>query len=170
MEFRHHLESRNFKDEYGYVDQEKELVTFPLYNLEGKLQGMQIYNWKGNKLKRNDEHGRYWTYTPKGNTACWGLEHVDFDLPDIYITEGIFDALAVKALGLNAIAVMTNNPKNLKGTLGELSKVFRLVALCDGDAAGKQLSKYGQYSIILPEGEDADSLPKQKLLEILENE
>jgi DNA primase len=171
MTFQEHLLHRRLKVEehYVWVDWDKELVTFPLYNKNLVLTGYLQYNWRGTKgsVRRKDT-SKYYPYYPEGDLAPWGLDTLNPGLENVYVVEGVFDALAIQALGYNAIAVLCNNPKPMRKLLNHISKTHKLITVCDGDEAGKNLAKYGDAAIYLPEKEDAASLPAEELRNILE--
>jgi len=155
----------------GYwVDLDKELVTFPRWGINQALAGTLQYNWKGEKKgKHCKETSKYYLINRKGMYAPYGLETLNPELKNIYVVEGAFDALAVRNLGYNCLALLTNNPKHLVSTLNVLrSKGHNIVALCEGDKAGKELAKYGDTALYLPDNEDASSLPQEVLAFILE--
>lgn len=180
MEFMNHLYERACMDQvafndarfefwlelYEKVDLESETVTFPLWNVSGQMVGYQQYNWKGDKKARNNDKGKYWTYTPKGLLAVWGLEYVDLSsTEDLYLTEGVWDAVSVMMAGKRCIAGLCNNPQPLKSWLRTLP--CRVVAVCEGDKAGRMLAKVADTAVYLPEGEDANSMPLDELKELL---
>lgn len=71
----------------------------------------------------------------------------------VYLTEGIFDAARMTNLGQSALAAMANNPpRDYKNWLQLLNRP--VVAVCDNDAAGRKLAKFGDYVEIVPEGKD----------------
>lgn len=168
MGFLDHLILRhlNLYIQYAWVDSLGEIITFPLYDMEGALTGYQRYDWKETKKKK------YFSHITKGKLGVFGLDCLYQDNGLIFITEGIWDAIAIQSLGYSAIAVLANDPKHLVGLLKELKGKYstELVAVCDGDSAGKKLAKYGDYSIILPEGEDPSSMTQYNLAEILSEE
>lgn len=153
----------------GKVDSETQIVTFPLWNLSGQMVGFQQYNWRGDKKKNNNREGKYWTYTPAGRIVpAWGYEYLSLDKGNIlFVTEGVFDAISVMKLGYNCIATMTNHPKPLKQQLRVLP--YTTVAICDGDNAGRKLASVCDCGIILPDGEDANSMKPEELGEVVEN-
>ena len=70
--------------------------------------------------------------------------------------EGIFKACRFHNFGLNALAVLGNNPKHLKSWLWSLG--YNLIAVCDGDKAGRKLAKFGMFSLYLPDGIYVDEM------------
>lgn len=83
------------------------------------------------------------------------------------MTEGIFDAISVRNTGRACVAVLSNNPKQLRNWFSSLS--CETVAVCEGDKAGKMLSRNCDSSIYLPEGEDANSMEIEALEKIISN-
>lgn len=73
--FKQHLFERQISITYRHVwlDDENEILTFPLWNLSGQLVGYQQYNWKSTKDKRNKTDGRYWTYTTAKSLGVFGM-------------------------------------------------------------------------------------------------
>ena len=134
-------------------------VTFPLFNLSGKMVGYQKYNPSAQRLPGNDPKlGRYFTYATRTGigrmteSAVWGLETVSWNDSVLFVAEGIFDACRLHWYGLPAIAVLSNNPANLKSWLRTLP--CTKIACVQGDAAGKLLAKYGDRQVWLPQGSD----------------
>lgn len=142
MSFKEHLLSRNY-DPALYlnqtVDDENNLLTVHIYNLDGKFTGYQRYNPLGSKKNIPYDEAKYYTYTMKGEKAFWGLETIDYSKDTLYVVEGLFKASALHRLGLNAICVFGNNAKHLSDVL--LSFNMSLVAVCDNDAAGLMLGR-----------------------------
>ena len=151
---------RGIISQNAFLDFEDEVLTFPLWSFTGQMIGYQQHQWKSDKKKRNDSKGRYWTYHKKEVVPVWGLEFYN-QYKDLYIVEGIWDAISCINVGLNCIAVLTNNPKHLKNLFFCLPN--RKIALCDGDKAGKILSKSCNDAIILPEGKDVNDLSGDEL-------
>jgi len=135
------------------LDENANIVVFFLYNLSGQIVGYHQYRPHGPKTQQNDpKDGRYYTFL-KDNLGVWGLDQCDFETGRyLYITEGIFDACRLHNIGLNAIAVLSNDPKRLRPWLKALN--VPTIAVCDGDAAGKKLANSAKRAIILPDGRD----------------
>lgn len=169
MTFKDHLDLRlgSIPRDSLFIDYEGELVTFPLYSLTGLMVGFQRYNWKSDKKKRNDKYGKYWTYQRGRFVAIWGLEFYDKD-KDLYVCEGIFDACRCISAGLNAVAVLGNNPKHLKSWFYSIPN--KTIALCDGDKAGRSLAKLCDKAIHFPDGRDAGDMTEAELEEFIRNE
>lgn len=140
--FKEHLLSRNY-DPALYlnqtIDEENNLLTVHIYNLDGLFTGYQRYNPIGNKDKKSNLESKYFTYATKGEKAFWGLETIDYSKDTLYVVEGLFKASALHRLGFNAICVFGNSAKHLSDVL--LSFNMKLVAVCDNDDAGLILGK-----------------------------
>ena len=163
-----HLLKRWFDvSKYPNVIVTDEDVTFPLFNLSGKMIGYQKYNPSLPKLRGNDpKQMRYYTWVTKSavgklsELAVWGLETVSWDDSLLFITEGVFDACRLHWNGLPAVAVLSNNPVNLASWLRTLPSTK--IACVQGDAGGKQLAKYGDRQVWLPTGKDVGDLAAEE--------
>lgn len=138
-----HLLSRNY-DPTRYVNQVLDvdncILTVYLTNLVGKFVGFQQYRpLIKEKRVNNAVEGRYFTYSPRQTTACWGLETLDTTKKDLYIVEGVFKASALHMLGHNALALLTSNPVGMKSWLHTLP--YNLVGIGDADKAGRSIPK-----------------------------
>lgn len=153
-----HLLSRhvNFNLHRVWVDEVKEIATFPLYNLAGVLLGYQHYRPKGSKSVNNDPRdGKYFTRKPHNpEPTYWGVESWNLS-NTLFLVEGLFDAARLHSLGFSALAVFTNNPGvNFAGMMKLVRAVRPVVSVCDNDAAGVKLAKYGHVSTTLTSGKD----------------
>ncbi len=151
-----HLQRRNL-DIRRYsgvsIDDENEVVTFPLWNLSGQMVGYQQYRPWGSKSVNNDkEIGKYYQCIPFGNTCVWGIETLHYNPRLLFICEGIFDACQIHNFNLPAIAVLGNNPLHLIPWFKALGR--RIIAVPDDDPAGASLGKLAHevlpISIYLP--------------------
>lgn len=138
-----HLLQRNY-DPTRYVNQvldlDESVLTVYLTNLSGQFVGFQQYRPLVAEKRVNDaREGRYFTYSQRGVSACWGLETLDTSKKDLYIVEGIFKASALHMLGHNALALLTSNPKPMKSWLHTLP--YNLIGIGDNDKAGKGMMK-----------------------------
>lgn len=160
-----HLDSRCFNAGiYSAVWLDKSCLTVGLWNLSGKLVGYQKYDYlNGKERKKNPKDMRYFTYTTSegssGSLAVFGTELLDSNKKYLFIAEGIFDVSPLHNRSVNALAVLSNDPKHLKNWLS--SSGYHIVALCEGDAAGKRLGKYADTVINLPEGCDPADMPSE---------
>ncbi|KDN94691.1 hypothetical protein [Hydrogenovibrio marinus] len=169
-----HLAQRDFNTSLYptlWLDESERVVTFPLWNLSGQLVGYQQYRPEGSKEARKDpKEGKYFTYvTPEGERykkmRVWGLERLDPSKRVVYLLEGVFKACRFHNAGLNALATLGNDPKDLKEWLGSLG--YFVVPVCDGDKPGKKLSEYGNKAYCLEDGVYVDDLDDNQLQELL---
>ena len=167
--FFQHLRRRGLKEEhcdYVWADLETKILTFPLWSCTGQLLGYQQYDFKADKLRDNDTKGKYYTYRRKDWLSFWGLEFIDLSSREpLYVVEGTWDAISVMNVGYRCIAVLSNNPQQLKGFLNTLP--CKTIALCDGDKAGKMLSRVCDERILLPAGRDCNDMTENELKEII---
>lgn len=136
-----HLKYRNY-DVNLYknhvIDEENHVLTVYLNNLIGQFVGFQQYRSNVHNKRMNDpRNSRYFTYSQKKTNACWGLETFDNYKKDVYIVEGIFKASALHRLGLNSIAVLSNNPVEMMKWLFTMN--YNYIAIGDNDSAGAKL-------------------------------
>lgn len=149
-----------------YIDYKEEVVTFPLWTTTGMFVGYQRYNWKADKLKNNDNKGKYYTYRRKDVLTCWGLEYIDLSSKEpLYVTEGVWDAISVMNTGRRSVAVLSNNPQQLKGLFSMLP--CKVVAVCEGDKAGRMLSRVCDDSVFLPDNTDPNEMNLSDLDKLL---
>ena len=129
------------------IDEVERVATFYLYNQSGCIIGYQQYRPDAEKTQNNHpKEARYFTYRKQPTLAVWGLESLYLTPHILFVTEGIFDACRLTELGYSAIAVLTNNPtKDLRNWLGMLNR--KIVAVCDNDAAGRRLAKFGDVAV-----------------------
>lgn len=122
-------------------------ATFPLWNLSGQLLGYQRYRPGASKALNNDpQAGRYFTRLVNGCTTVWGLESWSLS-NTLFVTEGIFDAARLTARGYSAVATLSNNVSpTLASWLWVTRKTRPVVVVCDNDAAGRSLARYGSTS------------------------
>jgi 5S rRNA maturation endonuclease (ribonuclease M5) len=172
-DLRNHLLSRflNFNLHRVWLDDVNQLATFPLYNLSGNLLGYQHYRPSGSKTVNNDPRdGRY--FTRKSNTTeptYWGVEswHLSNTL---FLVEGLFDAARLTYLGYSALATFTNNPgDNFMGFMSLVRKVRPVVVVCDNDAAGIKLAKYGHTYTTMYTGKDVSDAEEQEVLTMVKH-
>lgn len=141
-----HLKSR-FLDtslHTTWVDEDEGVATFPLWNLSGQMVGYQTYRLSGDKKKFNHpKEGRYFTYRKDKVIGVWGLESWSLS-NTLFITEGVFDAARITHFGYSALAMIANDldPSTARW-LSVVRSSRKVVAVCDDDAAGKKLAKYG---------------------------
>jgi len=173
MDLIEHLRSRDLKVErYSvHLSEADGIATFMLYNFSGKLVGYQTYNPNGPKIRNNHDPRlqRYFTYfTSEGYKKAigfFGLDTYDPGKKYLFLTEGIFDAVKLHNLGLNAFALLSNDPKRHRSWLRILP--HRRVAVCDGDAAGLKLAKMGHEHVVMPEGKDLGDMNEPEIKTLL---
>jgi hypothetical protein len=152
-----------------WVDEDDRVASFPLWNLSGQYSGYQSYRPDADKVQKNDEKGRYYTYRgtkliPKHSktVTVWGLESWLLS-STLFVTEGIFDAARITELGASAIAVLSNDPStSTKNWFMCVRQTRPVVAICDPGRAGFKLAKVGHASHImnltgLPDGDLSDA-------------
>jgi DNA primase len=158
MKIKQHLQERHLNLELHrpILDEELNIATFLLYNPSGQIVGYQQYNPQGNKNIFNDKlSGKYYTYRNKNQPtiAIWGLESYYNSSGPIFLTEGIFDACRMTKVGQTALATLTcSPPKDYRNWLMMLNRP--IVVVCDNDAAGRKLAKFGDYVEVVPEDKD----------------
>jgi hypothetical protein len=136
-----------------FIDEELCVASFFLYNLSGQIVGIQKYKPLADKKPYNTENqSKYYTYRRQDTIGIWGLESIVFNTP-IFITEGIFDASRLTHRKITAFALLCNNPpKDYWNWLSMLKQP--IIAVCDSDAAGSKLRKFGSYVETVPDGKD----------------
>lgn len=134
------------------IDEAEGTATFYIWNLSGCLLGYQQYRPSVKEKKTNDpKSSRYFTYSRGGSLLMWGLESFYLRNDVLFITEGIFDACRLTALGYPAVALLTcHPPKDTKNWFSCLP-FRRVIAICDKDenGSGKKLAKFGSESYFL---------------------
>lgn len=148
-----------------WVDDVERVATFPLWNLSGEMVGYQAYRPDADKVQKNDEKGRYYTYRgvkllPKHckSVSVWGLESW-YLTTTLFVAEGIFDAARLTSLGVSAIAVLSNDPNSsTRAWLKCVRQERPVVPVCDPGRAGAKLAKLGTRSHVVnvPGQPDAD--------------
>lgn len=167
MTLREHLKIRNYDTTLhrAWLDEDNAVATFPLWNLNGQLCGYQAYRPDADKVKKNDEKGRYYTYRGDKlfrkqckSVAIWGLE--SWHLSNVlFVTEGVFDAARLTNIGISAVALLSNNPDSItKNWLYCVRQMRPVVAVCDPGSAGRKLAKVGHsaHVVNIPGQPDAD--------------
>jgi hypothetical protein len=154
-----HLKARHLNVELHrpVVDEVERVATFYLWNLSGQLVGYQQYRPEGvKKPQNNPKEGKYFTLRGLPTVAVWGVESLDLSPGVLFVTEGVFDAARVTELGYSAVAVLSNNPgPDLANWLQMLNR--HVVCVCDNDAAGKKLAKYGNVAVFTTDHDLGDS-------------
>lgn len=158
-----HLKRRRMEvDRYTsvHLDEDRRIISFLVWNLSGQLVGFQKYRPDADKLLKNSEDvGRYYTYFTAGEKqrmiGVWGLESFNYRDDILCFTEGVFDAAQLHRFNIPAVAVFSNNPKQLRPWLTILPR--KLIGFRDNDVAGKQLEKYMDECIVMTEKDLGDS-------------
>lgn len=151
-DFHYHLHQRGLRPWHrAWVDDEQELVTFPLFTFD-KLIGYQRYNWR--EIAKKNNGGRYFTWISDAykTCSCYGLHELRGYGP-LFIVEGIWDSLAIKNCWHDSIAVLSNNPH--RQLIQWIKNVFRFrttIAILDNDAnnAGNKLAKVADFAFHVP--------------------
>lgn len=142
------------------VSEEEFCVTFYLWNLSGQMVGYQTYKpfREKNNPKVDPQELRYYTYLSKcdrGQTnSAFGLELLNPNQKFVFLVEGVFDAVRLHNLGLNALAVLGCNPKQMRSWLWSLG--YTVVPVCEGDKAGQKLAKLANSDLVLHLAEGVD--------------
>jgi hypothetical protein len=139
------------------LDEAEGVATFYLWNLSGQLVGYQQYRPAGEKKPQNNpKEGKYFTYRKQPTHTVWGVESLDLSPSVVFVCEGLFDAARLTERGFSALAVLSNNPNSdLKNWLTCLNR--RVVAVCDNDAAGRKLAKFGDCCVFTTDKDLGDS-------------
>lgn len=154
-----HLRSRHLDLQLHrpIVDEVEDVATFYLWNLSNQLVGYQQYRRSGEKKPQNNpKQGKYYTYRKLPTLAVWGVESLHLSPHVLFVTEGIFDAARLTERGYSAVAVLSNNTGwDLRNWFGMLNR--RVVAVCDNDAAGRALAKFGDVAVFTDDKDLGDS-------------
>jgi hypothetical protein len=153
------------RDGSAWIDEENEVVTFPLWNLSGQLIGYQKYRW--GKPKGKPKHGsnnpleqRYFTRLARGVIGVYGLQNLPVGyLGPIYIVEGVWEAVVGNSYGITCVAILGVNKAGVsKSVLGWINSLPNdIIPLCQADEAGQFLSKINPNRAIYLE-KDLDDL------------
>lgn len=155
---RKHLLNRHLNLELHrpVLDEENQVATFYLWNLSGQLVGYQQYRPSGEKKPQNSpREGKYFTFCHQPTLAVWGVESLHLTPDVVFVTEGVFDAARLTERGYSAVAALSNNPLGLRNWLTCLNR--RVVAVCDNDAAGRKLAKFGDVAVFTEDHDLGDS-------------
>jgi len=139
------------------LDLENDVAAFYLWNLSGNFCGYQQYRRFGEKKPSNNPKlGKYYTYRKQPTLAVWGVESLHLTPHVVFLTEGLFDAARLTSRGVSALAVLSNNPSpDLRNWLTCLNR--KVVAVCDNDAAGRKLAKFGDVAVYTDKKDLGDS-------------
>jgi len=145
------------------VNEAERTATFLLYNLSGQLVGYQQHRPDASKTpqKMGPREARYFTYRKQPTHGVWGLETFCLSGGPVFVTEGVFDAARLTAVGQTALATCCNDPqRDLGNWLQCLARPVVVVA--DNDKAGRMLAKFGNYVEYCPEaGQDLGDCPQE---------
>jgi len=142
------------------IDKDSNRAIFLLYNLSGQIIGYQSYNPNQPKAHFKGEAGKdivkYYTYVSKqpgrkeSQMSVWGLENVDFENDkEIWVCEGIFDAVKLVNAGLPAIAALTSTlSPQLKQWFSIINK--KIIVILDVDIAGDKLKSVATVAYRTP--------------------
>lgn len=147
-----HLLSRGLdpKDYHCVIDEDECIATFFLFDLTGRITGYQRYNPRSTDKKCNDPKlGRYYTYTPRGTDAIFGLETDDKRGP-LFVCEAVFKQAAIRNAGFNAIATLGSDPKRLRPWFGIIEQTRPLIGIGDNDPAGEKFVRRVGYGTTSP--------------------
>ena len=157
---REHLKERDVPESAAViVDEAQNLAFFLLYNLSGKLVGMQRYFPGGHKERgkyrqRPKEELRYVTSVTRENVeknvpqlAVYGIHTLD-ERKFVFVVEGIFDAVKLENVGMPVIAVLTNAPKKFRNFFFVLQKT--VIVWRDSDKASEEMKQIADFSAVTP--------------------
>lgn len=170
-----HLKSRHVNLELYKglsLSEEDHSATFMLWNLSGQLVGYQQYRPHRPKVDHslNPRELRYFTYATKTDVssqmhAVFGLDLLDTNNKTLFVVEGVFDAVRLHNLGLNALALLACHPKQMCSWLWSMD--YTVVPVCEGDAAGQKLKVMANSDLVeyLPENVDLGDMTDEEVLE-----
>ena len=156
-----HLIHRGGTTSMRHVVVDEKYIYFYLYNLSGQMVGYQRYFKDGTKEFRNEDRAdaKYYTYISKAaKGSVLGVYGLNSYHPqtDLYIVEGVWDAIVLHKFGFSAIAVLCNNPEHLASWLFAIPN--KVIAIPDADKSGSKLIKYADSHVVLPDGYDVNLL------------
>lgn len=160
----------NFELHRPIVDEVERTATFYFWTVDGKLSGYQQHRpdlKKESYQRLNPKAARYFTYRKYPTHSVWGVESLAQSKGPVFLTEGVFDGARLTKLGQSALAVCCNNPpKDFANWLQTLARP--VVVVCDNDAAGLKLAKFGNFVEVVPvEGQDLGDAPDDYLTFLL---
>lgn len=158
--FPQHIQRRGAHTVRCWIDWATEIVTFPLWGINGSLLGYQRYSW--NQPKKRSNIGKYFTWITEEYKplAFWGMEYVtskvspcglhsEVSQPPLLVCEGIFDAIRCIQCGFRACAILTATPsKQFVQWFNYLTYHQMTIAIKDNDGAKSGLDKLGNSGII----------------------
>lgn len=154
-----------------WIDEDERIAAFPLLDLSYRMVGYQIYRPDADKKRMNDpREGRYYTYRNKDTISLWGLESWHFSNA-LFVTEGIFDAARLTALGYSAVAIASNDPSKETRKYFRMIRNFRPVIVVSDDdenGSGRKLEKLGHFSLHVKGAKDLGDATDDQVFEMLE--
>lgn len=149
-----------------WLDEENHVATFPLWNLSGQMVGYQQYRPLASKDRQNDpRESRYFTFRKQPTLCLFGVETLHLTPNVVFLTEGVFDACRLTERGVSALAVLScDQNKELRAWLRSLNRL--VVAVCDNDAAGRKLAKFGDVAVTM-ESHDLGDATAQEVTQLL---
>lgn len=172
MDIRQHLIGRHLDPMNYAVSWDDETACFLLFDLSGRVVGYQQYRPGAPKTMRNDpREGRYYTYftgrKDEKQFSVWGLETWDYSAHVLFVTEGIFDAVRLHQFGYSAVAVLSNDPKFLRNWLFLIRQQRKVIVVCDDDAAGRKLAKFGDVALFPHGSKDLGDMTHEEVAELV---
>lgn len=177
QELHNHLLSRGCDPSRYHVvlDEENQTATFILFTLSGKLAGYQQYKPFAPKKKTKDlkpSDLKYFTWVTKNDNVSqdvvvFGTECFDWRKKEVYLVEGIFDAVKLHSLGLNCLAVLCCDPKPLRPFFKSLG--MRVIGVLDNDPAGMLLRNTCDSYVVCDQGKDPGDMSLEEISNLLEN-
>lgn len=151
-----------------WVDEHERVATFPVWNLSGQLVGYQQYRPDATKEKNNNpKEGRYFTRVKDSRVGVWGLESWNLS-NTLFVTEGVFDACRLTNNGYSAVCVFGNDlHRSTVRWLWTVRKFRRVVCVCDNDGAGRNLAKFGHFSVTVEGYNDLGDASEDYVQELL---
>lgn len=172
MNVTEHLHSRFFDTSRHrvWVNEPECVAVVPLWNLSGQMIGYHHYRPDKPKVLNNHPYEcRYFTRVTNSPVTLWGLESWSYS-NTLFVTEGMFDAARVTWNGFSAISLFSSDMSAV--TLGWLNLVKRfrpVVVICDSDAPGKKLAKYGHDFYTVKTGKDFNEADESEVTEFFQN-
>lgn len=174
MNLKEHMLSRGWNPSLHqnvHLDEDAGLATLMLFapTRTGKLTGFQTY--RPGAPKTRDGKGmhprdlRYFTYTVDGEMPVFGGESLGFASDYVVLVEGVFDAMKLHSLGHPCLAVLGNNPKQLRSFFNALSR--KVVGVLDDDEPGKKLANFCDVYKVCPEGKDPGDMTLEELRDFM---
>jgi hypothetical protein len=100
--------------------------------------------------------------------GVWGLHTLSIFDGILFVCEGVFDAVKVHNAGYPAIAVLCNDPKQLKPQIKALGRTT--VGLLDDDQAGEKLRNLVDFNFTAPQPfKDLGEMPQSEVDVMVQN-